>query len=115
MTPFSEALHTLRRARGITQKELAEQLNIRPSYISLIESGKRCPPKSPFLTQLIEVLGLTEKESIFLQQKANESQTVFKLPSNLEENEHRLAVEFFGQLGKLSQFQIDLIRRTITQ
>ena len=38
-----KAIRLIRAARGITQKELARQSGLDPSYISLIENGDRAP------------------------------------------------------------------------
>ena len=38
---ITNALKLCRTARGLTQKELAEKADMSPSYVSLIEKGKR--------------------------------------------------------------------------
>ena len=40
---FGKAIRICRATKGISQKELAEIANIGPSYVSLIEAGKRSP------------------------------------------------------------------------
>ena len=40
---YGKAVRTIRAARGMSQKELAERVGLNPSYLSLIESGKRIP------------------------------------------------------------------------
>jgi transcriptional regulator with XRE-family HTH domain len=44
MTPFGERLRSLRRARGVTQKDMAAALNVSPAYLSALEHGKRGRP-----------------------------------------------------------------------
>jgi transcriptional regulator with XRE-family HTH domain len=45
MQRFGEKLHTLRKQRGLTLRELAAALEINAfSYISEIENGKKKPP-----------------------------------------------------------------------
>jgi len=52
MTPFGAKLRELRRARGITLKEMAESLEISSAYLSALEHGKRGKP-SPMLVRQI--------------------------------------------------------------
>jgi transcriptional regulator with XRE-family HTH domain len=40
---FGKAIRICRAAQGISQKGLAARANVKPSYVSLIESGKRSP------------------------------------------------------------------------
>jgi transcriptional regulator with XRE-family HTH domain len=43
---FARAVRVVRAARGMTQKELAASARLDPSYISLLETGKRNPSLS---------------------------------------------------------------------
>lgn len=52
MTPFGAKLRELRKARGITLKEMAESLEISSAYLSALEHGKRGRP-SPMLVRQI--------------------------------------------------------------
>jgi transcriptional regulator with XRE-family HTH domain len=52
MTPFGAKLRELRRARGITLKEMAASLEISSAYLSALEHGKRGKP-SPMLVRQI--------------------------------------------------------------
>lgn len=52
MTPFGAKLRELRKARGITLKEMAESLEISSAYLSALEHGKRGKP-SPMLVRQI--------------------------------------------------------------
>lgn len=40
---YGRAIKTVRALRGLSQKDLAEQLGVKPSYISMIEGGEREP------------------------------------------------------------------------
>jgi transcriptional regulator with XRE-family HTH domain len=44
MTPFGERLRTLREARGLQLKSMAEALGVSPAYLSALEHGKRGRP-----------------------------------------------------------------------
>lgn len=52
MTPFGAKLRDLRKARGITLKEMAASLEISSAYLSALEHGKRGKP-SPMLVRQI--------------------------------------------------------------
>ncbi|MFN4283617.1 MAG: helix-turn-helix domain-containing protein [Alphaproteobacteria bacterium] len=52
MTPFGAKLRELRKARGITLKEMAESLEISSAYLSALEHGKRGRPSPMLLRQI---------------------------------------------------------------
>lgn len=52
MTPFGKRIRELRRERGITQADMARDLNISAAYLSALEHGRRGRP-SWFLVQNI--------------------------------------------------------------
>ncbi len=44
--PIAGALRRARKAAGMTQRQIAERLDLSPQYISDIEAGRRpCPPR----------------------------------------------------------------------
>lgn len=53
---IGRAIRVIRAVRGITQKELAERTGVKPSYISLLEAGKRDNPSTEFLTRLSKAI-----------------------------------------------------------
>jgi transcriptional regulator with XRE-family HTH domain len=48
---LGETVRSCRRARGLTQEDLARSLGMSTAYISLIERGRRNPP----YTRLVEI------------------------------------------------------------
>ena len=54
---FGPKIRTVRRKRGLTQKQLAESLGISPSYLNLIEHDKR-PLSAPLLIKMAGLFGL---------------------------------------------------------
>jgi transcriptional regulator with XRE-family HTH domain len=44
MTPFGDKMRRLRAARGVTLKEMAEELGVSSAYLSALEHGKRGRP-----------------------------------------------------------------------
>lgn len=58
MTPFGARLRALRRARGITQAELAAALHVSAAYLSALEHGHRGQPSAGLVHQVNEFFGL---------------------------------------------------------
>lgn len=58
MIPITNSVEKYRKARGMTQMELAERVNVQQSAISLIERQER-NPSLPLLVRLANVLGVT--------------------------------------------------------
>ena len=56
--PITNSVEKYRKARGMTQVELAERVNVQQSAISLIERQER-NPSLPLLVRLANVLGVT--------------------------------------------------------
>ncbi|WP_275786756.1 helix-turn-helix domain-containing protein [Pararhizobium gei] len=52
MTPFGEAMHRLRLAKGVTQKQMAAAIGVSPAYLSALEHGKRSAPSFEFLQRV---------------------------------------------------------------
>ena len=46
ITEFGKCIRHIRLDEGHTLKEMAHRLNVHPSYLSAIETGKRCPTYS---------------------------------------------------------------------
>ena len=55
---YGRALRVARAARGMSQKDLAARAHIEPSYVSLLEAGKRGNPSSRLLKQIADALGV---------------------------------------------------------
>jgi transcriptional regulator with XRE-family HTH domain len=52
MTPFGEAVHRLRRQKGVSQKQMAAAIGVSPAYLSALEHGKRGAPSFEFLQRV---------------------------------------------------------------
>ena len=53
MTPFGERLRQLRRAKGVSQKQMAASLGVSAAYLSALEHGKRGLPSWAMLQKII--------------------------------------------------------------
>ena len=55
---FARALRMARAARGMSQQELARLVEIRPSYLSMLERGDRRNPSSDLVSKIARALNL---------------------------------------------------------
>jgi transcriptional regulator with XRE-family HTH domain len=58
MTPFGEKLRALRRAKGVTLKQMAGALELSPAYLSALEHGHRGRPTPALIVQICEYFHL---------------------------------------------------------
>jgi len=58
MTPFGEKVRELRKARGVSQKEMAAKLAISPAYLSALEHGRRGRPTWALIQQIISFFNI---------------------------------------------------------
>jgi transcriptional regulator with XRE-family HTH domain len=63
MTPFGARLRALRADRGVTLKQLAEQLQVSTAYLSALEHGRRGAPSAGLVHQVNEYFGLIWDEA----------------------------------------------------
>ena len=55
---FGKALRTVRSAKGVSHKDLAEAVGLRPSYVSMLEAGTRKNPSRETMEKLARALGV---------------------------------------------------------
>lgn len=77
LTPFGKELRRLRIDRSMLMKQMAEGLNVSPSFISAIEAGRKSIP-SGFVDRVAAFLDLTSRDSERLENIARNSATEFK-------------------------------------
>jgi transcriptional regulator with XRE-family HTH domain len=58
VTPFGAKVRALRRARGVTLKQMAGALHISQAYLSALEHGHRGQPSPALVVQVCEYFGL---------------------------------------------------------
>ncbi len=58
MTPFGARLRALRAERGVTQRRLAQELQVSAAYLSALEHGRRGAPSAGLVHQVNEFFGL---------------------------------------------------------
>jgi transcriptional regulator with XRE-family HTH domain len=64
-TTLGAAIKEARESLGLTQRELAAEVDVKASHIAYIE-GNRRRPSLPLLRKLVSVLGLNRREMLFL-------------------------------------------------
>jgi len=60
---FGQRVRELRRAKGLTQRELAREAGISFTYVSKLETGSMPPPRHKIIMALASVLGVSDKET----------------------------------------------------
>lgn len=73
MTPFGVRLRELRAERGMTQKQMAEQVGVSAAYLSALEHGHRGVPSWSLLHRIIACLNIIWDEADELQRLAMQS------------------------------------------
>ncbi|MBX5136147.1 helix-turn-helix transcriptional regulator [Rhizobium lentis] len=96
MTPFGEAVRRLRARKGVSQKEMAQALNVSPAYLSALEHGKRGLPTFDLLQRIAGYFNIIwdEAEELFLLARSSDPRVVIDtsgLPQEYTELANRLA------------------------
>lgn len=108
MNILCENIRALRRERGMTQKELAEQLNISDKTVSRWESGVQLPEAS-LLPMLAQILGVSIDSLYGLETPEKEDET--PLTSKKEEAKNLLHFKIWMIVGMLTSLMGSLIYR----
>jgi HTH-type transcriptional regulator, competence development regulator len=73
---FGEFLRALRQARGLTLRQVEEQIRVSNAYLSQIERGERGIPNLKILNKLAEVYGVSVEELAAAAKKETEGKSV---------------------------------------
>ena len=65
-TTFGQVLREFRRAKNISQRELAEGIEVDFSYISKIENDRLSPPAADTIVKICEVLEIPPEQLLVL-------------------------------------------------
>lgn len=71
MTPFGVKVRALRDARGVTLKQMADELHISSAYLSALEHGKRGRPSAQLIRQICGYFGIIWEEAEELERLAD--------------------------------------------
>jgi len=110
MTPFGVRVRELRAARGITLKQMAEDMGLSSAYLSALEHGHRGRPGSGFVMQVCAYFELIWDEAEELKQIARRSHPrVVVDTSGLSPRATELANLLAETIGELDEQTIDWI------
>ena len=103
MTPFGLKMRQLRVAKGVNQKQMAEDLKISAAYLSALERGHRGIPSWQFLQRVIGYFNIIWDDAEELQKLAATSHTrVIVDTENLSASATNLANCLASEISKLS-------------
>lgn len=107
MTPFGLKLRELRAAKGVSQKQMAQDLRISAAYLSALEHGKRGVPSWQMLQRIIHYFNIIWDEAEEFVEIAGLSRTRTTINSQgLSPNANILANRFAGEINLLSEVDI---------
>jgi len=95
-TKLSIVMTKIRANRGLLSKDVAMAMGFSPSYLSIIEKGKRPAPEN-FTTELTELLGLNIEEQRELAEAVLENQKNSEVEENILT---KIKKELFALLSK---------------
>ena len=98
MASLAYSIRVLRLARGLTSAQLAAKARISPTYLSLIESGERCPP-----TDTLEKLASALKIDVEL--------LIMLMPDRGAQPRSLRIKELMGALRRLADAELELKRK----
>jgi transcriptional regulator with XRE-family HTH domain len=70
VTPFGERLRQLRAQRGLSLKEMADEIGVTPTYLSALEHGRRGRPSWYFVQRVIQFFNVIWDDAEELQKLA---------------------------------------------
>ena len=113
ITEFGKLLRIIRINCGDSAKDMAQKLNMSPSYLSTIENGKRnIPPDMDAL--LIHAYKLSDKDKAKLRKAMAESSDTVKIDlTDLAEKKKQMIYEITR--GDLDEATIDQLCKIINQ
>jgi len=108
MTPFGARLRELRAERGMTQKQMAEQVGVSAAYLSALEHGHRGVPSWPLLQRIIACLNIIWDDADELQRLAMQSAPKVTIDtSGMDPAATELANMLSQSIGRLSRRDLE--------
>lgn len=104
MTPFGARIRELRRQRGVTLSQMAEQLQISGAYLSALEHGRRGRPSPVLVDQICAFFHIIWDEADELRQLARLSHPRVVIDTaGLSPRATELANRLAGRIGELDE------------
>ncbi|MCO5161466.1 MAG: helix-turn-helix domain-containing protein [Mesorhizobium sp.] len=110
MTPFGAKVRDLRKARGVSQKEMAAALGVSPAYLSALEHGRRGRPTWATLQKIIGYFNIIwdDAEELLRLAEASDPRAVIDT-SGLSPRATELANLLAGRIAQLTPSELEQI------
>jgi len=110
VTPFGQRLRELRAERGISLKQMAEDLNLSSAYLSALEHGQRGKPSPGLVMQILGALNVIWDEAEELKALAELSHPKVTLDtSGLSPTATELANRLHRKIRTLSEDRLQIL------
>lgn len=113
MSPFAEALRTLRSQAGLRQQALSKLAGCDRSYLSALETGLKPAPSAAFVETLIRALNLAEDDAEVLRSARERSRHTYTVAPQSSSQTHDFVYELFQRLEHLSLRQIQALQAVL--
>jgi transcriptional regulator with XRE-family HTH domain len=101
---LGQILKNRRATLGLTQRDLATKLNVKPSHVAYIETDRRRPSLA-LLGRIAEVMGL-EKESLFLLAHPEARSLINGREESPQSNRKQVWQDFAGNESVLARYNV---------
>jgi transcriptional regulator with XRE-family HTH domain len=110
VTPFGAKVRDLRRARGVSQKEMAAALGVSPAYLSALEHGRRGRPTWAMLQKIIGYFNIIwdDAEELLRLAETSDPRAVIDT-SGLSPRATELANLLAGRIAQLTPSELEQI------
>lgn len=116
MTPFGEKLRQLRAGKGVSQAQMAADLDVSPAYLSALEHGKRGMPSWAFLQKIIQYFELIWDDAESLQDLAHTSKPKVTIDtSGMDPRATQAANLLSRRIGRLTDRELDQLLAFLDQ
>lgn len=111
LTRFGKEARKIRIEKNITAKELAERMQVTPSFLSAVETGRKEIP-SDFIQRMSVALKLSAATRAALERSADASKgsVRVKMQTDASEGDRELVAMFARDFGGLSEKQKTKLR-----
>lgn len=113
LTNLGKFLRKLRIDQGQILKDMAEKLNVTPSFLSAVENGKKKMPSS-WNVRICELYKLDDRQKAEFTKAIAESENNIEMDFSKANMSHReLAVSFARKFTEMDESQMEAIRKIL--
>lgn len=110
MSPIGSWLRHYRTEHNLTLKQFAKELGITHTYLCALERSKKRKPSKKLLDRIINYCGLNQEQIAEIQQAAEASDTLLKLPENAKPSVFYIVHKFIECADVIHDRDIELIK-----